>query len=161
METVVLTDEEGLRFVSTWKELTAGQKWVVVLTGLTLTLTVGNAGRAIVALQYASSLPDLPLTVSLSYFAAMGGFWAVVFAACSVGLLRFRSWGRWSTLTAVTLYEANVWVNHLLFNASDYARRVVPRNLALTALLLLVFWGSLSLPGVSRTFDNHEKQDQS
>lgn len=146
--------------MSVWKRLTAGQKWVVVLTGLTLTLAAGNAGRAIVALQYLSSLPDLSTMVPLGYFAAMGGFWAVAFIACSVGLSRFRNWGRWFTLAAVTLYEVNVWINHLLFNASDYARRVVPRNLVLTGLLLLVFWGSLNLPSVSRAFDDHERQEQ-
>ena len=145
--------------MSIWKKLTAGQRWVVVLTGLTLALSAANVGRALVALQYASSLPDLSLTVPLGYFAAMGGFWALAFAACSLGLLRFRNWGRWSTLAAVTMYQANAWINHLLFDASDYARRVVPRNLALTALLLLAFWGSLNLPAVRRVFENTREQD--
>jgi hypothetical protein len=141
------------------KQLTAGQKWVVVLTGLTLALAVGNLGRAVVAVRYASTLPDLPLTAPLSYFAAMGGFWGVVFLGCSVGLSGFRRWGRWATLAAVTLYQANVWVNHLLFATSDYARRATLRNLVLTLALLLVFWGSLNLPAVARTFRDSTEQE--
>jgi len=140
------------------KQLTAGQKWVLVLIGLTLALAVGNIARAVVALQYTSSLPDLSLTAPLSYFAAMGGFWGVVFIGCSVGLSGFRRWARWFTLAAVTLYQANVWINHLLLAASDYARRARPRNLALTMVLLVVFWGSLNLPAVARTFEGSGRQ---
>jgi hypothetical protein len=134
------------------EELTVGQKWVVVLTGLTLALAAGNLGRAIVALRYAFILPELSTTAPLGYFAALGGFWGAVFIACSVGLSRFRDWGRWSALAAAALYQANVWVNHILFDASDYARQVVPRNLVLTGILLLIFWGSLNLPAVRRAF---------
>ncbi len=144
--------------VETLKQLTAAQKWVVMVIALTLALAAGNLGRAVVALRYASSLPDLPVNMPLSYPAAMGSFWGVVFVACAVGLSRFRDWGRWSTLAAVTLYQANVWVNHLLFDASDYARRAIPGNLVLTALLLLVFWGSLNFPAVGRAFESDEEE---
>ncbi len=139
------------------KQLTAAEKWVVVLIGITSALAAANLGKAVVALRYASSLPDLSMSASLSYFTAMGGFWGVVFVLCTAGLSRFRNWGRWSTLAAVTLYQANVWVNHLLFSASDYARQTIPRNLALTAVLLLIFWVSLSVPAVRRAFADGEE----
>jgi uncharacterized membrane protein (DUF2068 family) len=121
-------------------------------------MAVSNLGRAIVALQYMVRLPDLPLTVSLSYLAGMGAVWGIVFVVCSLGLSSFRHWGRWCTLVAVTLYQANVWVNHLLFDASDYAGQTRPRNLALTATLLLTFWGSLNLPVVRKAFDESGEQ---
>jgi hypothetical protein len=49
-----------------------------------------------------------------------------------------------------TLYQAHIWLNHLLFDASDYARQTRPRDLALSALFLAVVWGTLHLPGVRR-----------
>ena len=133
--------------------LTRPQKWVVVLALLVLALGLGNLGRAGVALRYAVLLPDLPLTVPLEYLAAMGGFWGAALTVCAVGLVRFRPWGRQGTLAAVTLYQAHVWVNHLLFDASDYARQTWPRDLLVTALLLALVWGSLNLRNVRETFE--------
>ena len=129
---------------------------MIGLSLLTLALGLGNLGRAAMALRYAARLPDLPLTAPLSYLTAMGGFWCVVFAGCAVGLVSFRPWGRWSTLAAVTLYQVHVWVNHLLFDGSDYARQTRPRDLLLTLLLLAFFWGSLNLRGVQKTFEYKE-----
>jgi len=113
-----------------------------------LALGLGNLGRAALIPRYAASLPELPMTVSWGYQAAMGAFWGVVLTACAVGLLRFRSWARWSTLVAVTLYESHVWFNRLQFDASDYARRTRPWDLLFTVLLLVLIWVSLNLPSV-------------
>ena len=131
--------------------LTRPQKWVVALAFLVLALGLANLARAGVALRYASLLPGLPMTVPLGYLAAMGAFWGVALTTCAFGLMRFRRWGRWGTLAAVTLYEMHVWVNHLLFDASDYARRTWPWALLLTLLLLALAWGLLSLRGVRTT----------
>jgi hypothetical protein len=128
------------------------QKWVIALALLVLALGLANMGRAGVALRYNALLPDLPMTVSWTYLAAGGIFWGPVFVACGVGLLRFRAWGRWGTLAAVTLYEAHTWVNHLLFDASDYARQTRPRDLLATLLTLALIWVSLNLPSVRKLF---------
>ena len=145
--------------MSILRALTTAQKWVLAIAALTLALAAGNLGRAVVAFHYAINLPELSTTVSLGYFAAVGGFWSAVFIACALGLSRFRAWGRWSTLVAVTLYQANVWVNRLLFNASDYARHATSRNLILTTILLLIFWAPLNLPAVTRAFDGSEERE--
>ena len=145
--------------MSILKQLTGAQRWVVILTGVTLVLAVGNLGKAIVAVQYAVDLPDLSTTAPLSYFAATGGFWGAVFLTCALGLSGFRDWGRWLTLTAVSLYQIHVWINHLLFNVSNRAREAAPRNLILTILLLFVFWGSLNLPPVRSVFDESERRE--
>jgi hypothetical protein len=134
------------------RKLPIAQKWVIGLGLLTLMLGLGNLGRAVMALRYAARLPNLPLTAPLSYLAAMGSFWFVVFAVCAVGLVGFCTWGRRSALAAVTFYQAHVWVNHLLFDASDYARQTRPRDLVLSLLLLALFWGSLNLREIRRTF---------
>ncbi len=136
---------------------TLSQKVVILLSILTLMLSLGSLGQAVLAVQYSMDLPDLPTTVSLQYLAAMGGFWALVFIACSVGLSLFREWGRRCTLAAVSLYQLNVWVNRLMFSASDYARQTIPRDVALTVILLLVFWVPLSLPRVRQTFERGDE----
>ena len=145
--------QEKIKRTSKQTTLTLSRKWVIGLGLLTLALGLGNLGRAVMALRYAARLPDLPLTAPLSYLAAMGGFWCVVFVVCAVGLVRFRAWGRWSTLAATTLYQTHVWINHLLFDASDYARQTRPRDLLFTLLLLILFWGSLGLQRVQRVFE--------
>ncbi len=132
--------------------LTRSQKYVIALGLLVLALGLANLGRTVMALRYDTLLPDLPLTVPLTYLAAMGGFWGAAFCACAVGLVRFRPWGWWGTLTATTLYEAHAWANHLLFDVSDYARQTRPRDLLLTALLLAIVWGLLNWPSIRKEF---------
>lgn len=145
--------------LSTLKQLSPGQRWVIVLVALTVALGLGNLGRAVVAFRYAADLPQLPTTVPLAYFGAMGVFWSVVFLACGLGLSGFREWARRSTLAAITVYQINVWVNHVLFSASEYARRARPRNLILTATLLILFWGTLNLAAVRKAFGPGPERD--
>jgi hypothetical protein len=133
---------------------------VVILALLVLGLGLANLARMGVALRYASLLPDLPTTVPLEYLAGMGAFWGVALIACAVGLARFHRWGRWGTLAAVTVYEAHVWVNHLLFDASDYARQTRGWDLFLTVTLLALIWGSLSLRSVRKAFPSQVDTDQ-
>lgn len=130
-------------------------RWMLrrLLTVVLLTLTLiglGNLGRAAMALHYARTLPDLPLTVPWAYLAGMGAFWGVATMACAIGLYRRRPWSRKAALVVATLYQAHVWLNHLLFDASDYARQTHPRDLALSALFLALVWGTLYLPGISQ-----------
>lgn len=141
--------------------LTRPQKWVIVLGLLVLILGLGNLARAGVAPRYDALLPDLPLTVPLIYLAAVGGFWGLIFILCTVGLMRFRPWGRWLVLAAVTLYEAHVWTNHLLFDASDAALLTRPWDLLLTSLLLALVWGSLSLRSVRKVFSKQTPAEES
>ena len=131
---------------------TRSHKCVIALALLVLVLGLANLIRAGMALRYAVLLPDLPMTVTWSYLVAIGGCWGLVFIACAVGLMRFRLWGRWGTLTAATLYEAHVWANHLLFDANDYSRQTRPRDLVLTLLLLILFWGLLNWPSIRKVF---------
>jgi len=131
----------------------------VILVGwLFLALGAANLVRAVMALRFAAPLADLPLTVSWGYLAALGGFWSVVFSLCALGLFRFRPWGRWGALAAVMLYEAHVWVNHLLFDASDYAARTRLLDLLATFLLLGLVWFTLNRPAGRRVFGQGDRQ---
>jgi hypothetical protein len=132
--------------------LTFAHKSVLALAFLVLILGLANLGRAGMALRHDALLPDLPLTVPLTYLATMGGFWGLVLTVCTVGLVRLRLWGRWGTLAAVTLYQVHVWVNHLLFDANDYARLTQPCDLLLTLLLLTLVWGLLTWPSIRKEF---------
>ncbi|MCX7683276.1 MAG: hypothetical protein N2508_15145, partial [Anaerolineae bacterium] len=130
----------------------ARRRLILFLTLPVPLIGVANLLKMALALRYSVLLPDLPMTISWAYLAATGGFWGVVFAFCTVGLARFRPWGRWATLAAVTLYEAHVWFNRLVFATSDYARLTIPRDLALTLLLLLITWVTLNLPALCSEF---------
>lgn len=139
------------------QQLIPARKVLLLGSLLPLALGLGNLARMGEAVYFAVRLPDLPMTISWTYLAAMGGFWGVAFIACAVGLARFRAWGRWGTLAAVTLYEVHVWLNHLLFDANEYARLIRPRDLVLTALLLATVWGGLNWPSVRKAFvQRHE-----
>lgn len=125
----------------------------MVLALVILLVGLANVGRAMVALQYAIRLPDLPLTVPWSYLVLAGSLWGAVFLACTVGLMRLYPWGRWGTLVAASLYQAHVWIDRLLFDASDYARQTRPRDLLLSVLFLGLVWGVLNLRIVRRLFE--------
>jgi len=82
--------------------------------------------------------------------AAEGLFWGVIFLTCGFGLLQFRAWGRSATLAAVTVYEINVWINHLCFDASSYARQSWLGDSLQSVFLLALVWAALSLPGIRK-----------
>ncbi|MBN1955986.1 MAG: hypothetical protein JW900_13180 [Anaerolineae bacterium] len=134
------------------KRLTRPQKLVIGVGALILALGLANLVKMTIALDYAIRLPDLPMTVSWEYLAASGGAWAVLLFAAVVGLARFRPWGRWATLTASTLYAVFIWADHLLFDASEYARQTWPRDLLLTVLFLVIVWCALNWPPVRKVF---------
>ena len=138
------------------RKLTGAQQWVIVLSILPLALGLGNLARAALALRYDTILPDLPMRVGLTYLAAMGGLWGLIFITCAVGLVRFHRWGRWTTLAAATLYQSHVWLNHFLFDANDYARQVWPRDAALTLLMLISIWGPLNWPSIRKVFQKND-----
>ncbi len=107
------------------------------------------------ALWYRERLPDLPMTVSWAYLAVVGGIWGGVFLLCALTLTPARPWSRRVALAAATLYQAHIWVHHLLFDANDYARMVRPRDAVLSLLFLAVVWGLLRPPKAE-----HPKPDE-
>lgn len=133
-------------------KLTPAQKWIIALGVPILSLGLANLARAALALHYDARLPDLPMTAPLTYVTATSSFWGFVFVACAMGLGRFHPWARWGTLAAVTIFEAHVWINHLLFDANDYARQTWSRDLALALLLLISTWVVLNWPSIRKEF---------
>jgi hypothetical protein len=134
------------------KRLTLAQKVVLTLSILIALLAVANLGRLVMSIYYARRLPDLPMTLSWTYLAVMGGVWFSILCGCAGGLIYFRPWGRLATLAAVPLYQIHAWVNHLAFDASERGGQLWSRDLAYTAILLIIVWVVLWLPGVRRVF---------
>ncbi len=136
------------------RRLTTPQKWVSALALMLLVLGLANLARGALAWQYWGRLPDLPMTLPLSwgYLMVMGVIWGAVFVVGGVGLLRFCPWGRRWTLFTTTLYQAHIWINRLFFYANDYARQLWPGDLALSLLFLVVVWRVLSWPEVRDVF---------
>ncbi len=105
------------------------------------------------AVQWSTRLPDLPMSVPPLYLAATGALWAAALTVCATGLLLRRAWSRPTTLLAVTLYQAHVWLNHWLFDVNEAARRGWRFDLAMTVLLLVLVWGLLNWPSVRKTLE--------
>jgi uncharacterized membrane protein (DUF2068 family) len=133
------------------------RRWPVTLFSFLVLLFGGgfNLARGLWAWDQARVLVDLSWSTSLpmNWLAATSLFWALVFAVCSVGLWRVRSWGRRATLIGVTLYHGHIWVNHWLFARSDYTSQVRPFSILNTALVLVLVWGFLNWPSVRAVFD--------
>lgn len=132
--------------------LSRPRRWVVGLATIVLIVGLANLARGGLAIAYAIRLPELPMTVHWEYVAATGLFWGLMLTVCSFSLAGFYRWARVATLTVATAFQTHVWVNHLLFDANDYARRTWPRDLVLTALFLAIVWGMLSWPRIRREF---------
>jgi hypothetical protein len=130
--------------------------WRVMLFSLGVSSLGGglNLLRAAWAWRQARALTSLPSTsMPMPLLAGTSLAWGFVFGLCGLGLWRLRPWGRGGTLAAVTLFHAHVWLNHLLFDRSDYARQVWPFAVAHTLVALLVVWGFLYWPAVRRLYE--------
>ena len=137
--------QRSMRQLKNWQRI-----WIVALSALVLALGVSNAVKMGAAVVYWVRLPDLPMTVSWAYLVGEGLFWGVIFLTCAFGLLQFRAWGRSATLIAVVAYEVNVWVNHLCFEASVYARQSWPGDSAQSVFLLVLALVAFNLPGIRK-----------
>ena len=134
------------------RRLTRARKWAVGAATLVLMVGLANLARGGLAIASAVRLPGLPMTVRWEYLAASGILWGLVLTVCAFCLVGFCRWARLATLGASTLYQVHVWVNHLLYDANDYARGTWPRDLVISGLFLAIIWGVLSWPSVRREF---------
>jgi hypothetical protein len=80
-----------------------------------------NIARAVLAVQQAVQLPELPAVPTPGYLAVMGVLWAAAFGACAVGIARAWRWAPRVTIAVIVLYQANLWLNHVAFSRSSEA----------------------------------------
>jgi hypothetical protein len=118
-----------------------------------------NLVRAVLAWRQEQVLAELSTSTSMpmNLLAGTSLVWGIVFAVCGLGLWRLRSWGRKGMLMAVTLYHAHIWVNHIVFDRSDYARQVWPSAIAHTLVTLFLVWGFLYWPSIRRLYATDPK----
>lgn len=105
---------------------------------------LANAARTILAVQQANQLPDLPADLPPAYLSVMSAIWAIVFGACTYGVLRARRWAPRATIAAIVLYQANLWLNHFAFSRSAEAM-VRTEFAALLSLLSIIAVGGGAL----------------
>ena len=95
-------------------------------------------------------MATLPLAMPLAYLAAGGLVWGIAFVVAALGVWRLWPWARRLVLAAIVLYQLHIWVNHLIFDTSDYARQVWPFHIGVSVAWVVVVWGYMFLPGIRR-----------
>lgn len=76
--------------------------------------------------------------------------WGVIFGVTAWSVGRLKAWGRKLLLAAITLYQAHIWLNHLLFDVSEYSRQVWPFEAGVSLITLAAVWGLACLPSLRR-----------
>ncbi|GIV84763.1 MAG: hypothetical protein KatS3mg052_1770 [Candidatus Roseilinea sp.] len=112
---------------------------LVVATAL---FALANAARALLAVQQAARLPDLPAAAPAPYVAIMSVAWAIAFGACALGLARARCWAARVTIVTIVLYQAHLWLNHWAFTRSSEANARAGFGTLLSALSILCIGGA-------------------
>lgn len=82
--------------------------------------------------------------------------WGIIFGVTAWSVGRWKAWGRKLLLAAITLYQAHIWLNHLLFDVSEYSRQVWPFEAGISLITLAAVWGLACLPSLRRPQSNQE-----
>jgi len=90
----------------------------------------------------------------LSYLAACGLVWGLVFTVAAFGIWRLWSWARRLVLGAVIVYQLHIWLNHFVFDISDYARQVWPFQAGVSVMWVILTWGFMFWPGVRQLYSS-------
>ncbi|MBN1889059.1 MAG: hypothetical protein JW850_13780 [Thermoflexales bacterium] len=99
-------------------------------------------------------LSSLPVRMPLAWLIAGKLAWGVVFGVIAWGVWRLAAWGRKAVLAGVVLYQLHIWVNHILFDTSDYARQVWPFAAGMSLVTIGLVWGFMFLPAVHRLYEH-------
>ena len=116
---------------------------VTLLAGLVFILGILQWTRAATLFIRRDFLTQLDLSLPLPYAVGSGAVWGGLLAVACIGLWRMRPWARRLTLGVVTISQAHLWLDHFLFDRSDYAGLSTGFALAVTFLTLAFVWGGL------------------
>ena len=100
-----------------------------------------NLARAALALQQLA-LGDVPVAEPPAYLFVISLAWAAVFATCAFGFARSRRWAARVTISAIVLYQTNLWLNHLVFARSSEAVASAGFAALLSALSIVIVSGA-------------------
>jgi len=88
----------------------------------------------------------------LPYLVVSGLVWGMVFIAAAFGMWRLWTWARNLLLGAIVVYQLHIWINHVLFDASHYARQVWPFEAGICVAWIVAVWVFLCLPAVRQLY---------
>ena len=125
---------------------------VTLLALLVLFISAFNALGLVSGLRRYTLLSRLALSLPPAVPIATSAVWAAVFAVLAVGLWWLKRWARWGTLTAITCYLAQFWIERLFFGQTDYLQVTIWFYIGFDLALLILFWGTLLRPKVRRAF---------
>jgi hypothetical protein len=91
-----------------------------LLIAALIAFTLANLIRAALVLQQIA-LVDVPVAEPPAYVFVMSLAWAAAFGGCAFGFARSRGWAARVTIAVIVLYQANLWLNHLVFARSPEA----------------------------------------
>ena len=117
-----------------------------------LYLGVVNLARAALAIDGNTFEQTLPLSIPLPYLAGSGLVWGIVFIAVALGVWWLRPWARKLSLGAIIVYQLHIWINHLVFDTSDYSHQVWPSHIGISVVWIIAVWGFAFLPGIRRLY---------
>lgn len=85
-------------------------------------------------------ISQLNLSIPLPYAIGAALIWGGVLVVAALGLWRQARWGVWLTLAAVTVSQAQAWLDRLLFERSDYSQASTGFALASTLMVVGLTW---------------------
>lgn len=112
---------------------------LVVVSSL---FALANAARALLAMQQAARLPDVPVAAPAAYIVLMSAAWTIAFGICAFGLARSRRWSARVTIATVVSYQANLWLNHFAFARSSEANERAGFGVLLSVLAIACVGGA-------------------
>ncbi len=104
-----------------------------------------NLARAALSANQARELADLPTAMSPEYVAAISAGWCVAFAANLAVVWLRPAWSVAVSLIVMTLYQANLWLNRLIFAQSSEAGETAGFRAILTAASFVALAAGLAV----------------
>ncbi len=132
---------------------------IVLILGL-LVFTLASFVRLGMALSLWTFLSSLPAAVSPVYQAAAGLVWGSAGAITIVWLWKGQSIGKAAARILAVTYGLYYWIDELFLAASDIRSSNWLFSGAMTVLLVLLVFGSLALPSVSRFLGEEHGQEE-
>ncbi|MCS7055794.1 MAG: hypothetical protein NZM18_06425 [Thermoflexales bacterium] len=107
-----------------------------------LLFAFANVARAILVVQQAARLPDLPVAAPAPYIALMSAIGGIAFGVCAFGLACSRRWAPRVTIVTIVSYQAYLWLNHIAFARSSEATERAGFGILLSALSIACVGGA-------------------
>jgi hypothetical protein len=127
---------------------------VTFLAALVFLLGLLQCARAANLFIRREFLQDFNLSMPLPYAIGSAAVWGGLLWAASAGLWWLKPWGRRLALAAVTASQVQAWIDHFLFDRSDYAALSAGFKLVATLAVLAFTWGLLWWTPIKKRFEN-------